>query len=420
VNIWYIHHYGGGPGLGAYDRPYQLARAWEAQGHRATAFIASFHHLLQRPPPLEPEFSIDNARYVSVPARSYSGNGVGRILNLWDFSRNLYATGLAQAHGGKPDAIIASSPHPFAIFPASRLAKRFGASLVFEIRDIWPLSITEILGTSRLHPFVQMCAFAERFALAKSDLIASVLPRADRYLADRGFGHKPFVWVPNGSGSVRDRTELTSEEGRHAAALTESWQREGNVVIAHAGAMGKPNAVDLLVEALAYGRSIGEADKCRLLLVGGGQEEAHLRELVKSSNVAGVHFSGRLPKGDVPALLEHVDIGYGGVRTHDRLYRYGVSLNKFADYYRASLPILLPIAPCGDPVSESGGGIARRAETPEAVWSALRELVILPPQQRRALGEKGRAYMASEYDYAGIAARYVDAIRRVAGRTPAA
>lgn len=418
MNIWYIHHYGGGPGLGSYDRPYQLGRAWEAQGNSATTFLASYHHLLQRPAPLEPEFSIDGVRYVTVPTRSYSGNGLGRILNLWDFSRNLHQVGIARGDSTKPDVVIASSPHPFTIFPAFQIARRYGAKLVFEIRDIWPLSITEILGTSKLHPFVRMCAFTERFALTKSDLIASVLPRADRYLADRGFGQKPFVWVPNGIGQRTGKAELSSPEGRHAAALAQSWQNEGNVVVGHAGAMGKPNAVDLLMEAIAYGHSIGEADKCRLLLAGGGKEKDNLQALVKARDLRGVHFSEQLPKAEINTLFQHVDIGYGGVRAHDRLYRYGVSLNKFADYYQASLPVLLPIDPCGDPVSESGGGIARRAETPQAVWSALRELVLLSPEQRRALGEKGKAYMAAEYDYTGIARRYVEAIQRLSENPP--
>ena len=357
-------------------------------------------------------------RYLAVPARPYSGNGLGRILNIWDFSRNLVGVGRVQARKAVPDVIVASSPHPFTIFPAFRLARRFRAKLVFEIRDIWPLSITEILGVSRLHPFVQACAFAERFALSKSDLIASVLPRLDRYLADRGFGHKPFVWVPNGTGPQRDNAAFSSEEGKKAAALATKWEAEGDIVIVHAGAMGKPNAVDLLVEALAYGRSIGEARNCRLLLIGGGQEEAALRELAESKGVTDIHFSGRVPKSDVPLILENCGIAYGGVRTHDNLYRYGVSLNKFADYYRASLPVLLPITPCGDPVSESGGGIARRLDTPEEIWRTLRELVVLTPQQRRTVGEKGNKYMADKYDYAGIASRYVEAFQQSPGSSP--
>lgn len=413
MNIWYIHHYGGGPGLGTYDRPYQLGRAWQALGHTPTVFISRFHHLLQRQESLDPQFSIDGVPYVTIAARAYSGNGVGRLLNIWDFSRNLSSAGKELGEGAsRPDLVIASSPHPFTIFPAYRLARRYGARLMFEIRDIWPLSITEILGTSKLHPFVQMCAFAERFALEKADVIASVLPRANLYLKDRGYGHKPFLWVPNGVG-VRSEASALSSESRNTLAMIEKWRADGNVIIAHAGALGKPNAVDLLLQSLLHGCSRREAEKCRVLLVGTGQEEESLKSFVSNNGLKGVHFCGRLPKGDLADIMKEVDIGYAGVRAHDRLYRYGVSLNKFADYFQASLPVLLPIAPCGDPVSESGGGIARRAEMPEAVWDALRELIMKSPQERRALGAKGRDYMAREYDYAGIARRYIEAAERV-------
>lgn len=413
MNIWYIHHYGGGPNLGSYDRPYHLGQAWLKQGHSPTNFVASFHHLLEGRTPLRGALSVGDVDYVAIPARSYGRNGLNRLLNIWDFSRNLYSLAGRSGHGlPAPEIVIASSPHPFTIFPAHRLARRYGAKLVFEIRDIWPLSMTEIFGTSPLHPFAQMCAFAERFALRNSDLIASVLPRADRYLAGRGYGTKPFVWVPNGIGAQEEATTLSCEESRATAAVVEQWRREGNIVIAHAGSLGKPNAIDLLLEAVAYGSAIGEARNCRILLMGRGQEEAALRSLTENLNLQGVHFSGRLPKSDVSIILKQVDIGYAGVRAHDRLYRYGVSLNKFADYFQAFLPVFLPIDRCGDPVSESGGGIARRAQTPEEVWNGLRELVAMPPQARRGLGVEGNAYMLREYDYDRIARRYVEAVER--------
>lgn len=412
MHIWYIHHYGGGPGIGLYDRPYQLAKAWQHLGHSATIFIAEHHHLLEASWTPQPDWYVDGVRYISVPARPYSGNGMLRLLNIWDFSKNLYRAGQdVQPAVPPPDAIIVSSPHPFSIFSAHALARRYGAKLVFEIRDIWPLSITEIMGTSRLHPFVQMCAAAERFALKHSDLVASVLPRADRYLADRGYGDKPFVWVPNGVGITDKAKPLIKQEKEHLASIIDERPSIDGVTIVHAGSLGKHNAIDLLLEALVYGRSRGEASKCRVLLVGDGQQYQELRYFVEREHLDCVRFVGRVPKTIVPLILAHADIGYGGVRPHDRLYKYGISLNKFADYFEAALPVFVPVAPCGDPVSESGGGIARRAETPEEVWKALQELILMPPSARRSLGEKGKEYMRREYDYDRIARRYVEAIQ---------
>jgi len=413
LHIWYVHHYGGGPGIGLYDRPYQLARAWQRQGHTATIFIARFHHLMEQGYSPEPEFEVDGVRYVALPARPYAQNGAARMLNIWDFSRNLYAAGRRHGQGAaRPDAVIASSPHPFTIFPAHNLARRYGAKLVFEIRDIWPLSITEILRTSRLHPFVQMCAAAERFALNRSDLVASVLPRADRYLADRGYGNRPFVWVPNGVGqeSGNDGDTFASQEAALAADKASKWRSEGLPVVIYTGSIGRPNAIDLLVRALAYGESADKKNRCAVLVVGKGDQLEELRGFARERELQNIHFSGPVPKSDALKLLHLADIGYAGLRNIETLFGYGISPNKIADYLGASLPVLLPLAPCGDPVSESGGGIARKAETPEAVWQALRELVGLNPEQRRCMGAKGRRYIAREYDYGRIANRYAEAI----------
>ncbi len=414
MHIWYIHHYAGGPGLGSHYRPYHLARAWQAQGHTATIFFARFHHLLEEQALPAGDFELDGAQYVPIPARPYLGNGLGRILNMWDFSTGLFAAGRKYGKGApRPDAIIISSPHPFAIFAGHALARRHRARLIFEIRDIWPLSLTEILGVSRWHPFVLLCAFAEDFALRRAGLIASVLPRADRYLADRGNADKPFLWVPNGISARGGADQAPhGEASRLALQKLVQWRREGCVTIAHAGSLGKPNAVDLLLKALLVGRSRGAADKCRVLLIGKGEQMPALQQLVREQKLDGVHFVGHISKTDVAPLIDASDIAYAGVRSFDPLYRYGVSLNKFADYFGAALPIVLPIAPCGDPVSESGGGIARGMETPEEVWIALEELVSLTPEERRALGARGNAYMAREYDYDTIARNYVAAIGR--------
>lgn len=420
MNIWYIHHYGGGPNLGSYDRPYQLGRAWQKQGHSATIFIAAFHHLLEQQKPLEGELSIDGVRYVTVPARPYRKNNVDRLRNMWGFSRNLYAAGRGLGQDlPSPDVIIASSPHPFTIFPAQRLARRYGARLVFEIRDIWPLSITEILGTSPLHPFVQLCGFAERFALKKADLIASVLPRADRYLAKRGYGDKPFVWVPNGIGLSQNqkRQGFESDAGRLANDKLNEWRAQGKVSVIYTGSIGRPNAIDLLVKAIAHGQTAGGETGCAALIVGKGDQVEQLRAFIAEKGLANVHFSGAVPKNDAIALLDNADIGYAGLKNIESLFSYGISPNKIADYFQASLPVFLPIDPCGDPVSQSGGGIARRAETPEAVWNALSELVALSPEDRKSLGAKGKAYMLREFDYDKIAHRYVDAIQLCPARS---
>jgi hypothetical protein len=48
----------------------------------------------------------------------------------------------------KPDVVIASSTYPMDIWPAERIAKLAGAQLVYEVHDLWPLSLMELGGMS--------------------------------------------------------------------------------------------------------------------------------------------------------------------------------------------------------------------------------------------------------------------------------
>lgn len=411
MNIWYVNHYSGGPGIGPAYRPFNLARAWRAQGHEASVIMARHHHLIDGEAELPSRMIVAGVPYHLLAARRYAGNGLGRIANMFDFCRGLSRLGKTPLEGlGRPDAIIASSPHPFVAYPAASLAHRLGAKLVFEIRDIWPLSLTEVAGASKVHPFVLACRAAERHAYNKADLISSLLPRADRYLETAGAGHKPFVWVPNGV-NVDGATGAPDDCPTTDAALSQiaDWKAEGRTVIVHAGSMGPPNGLIELMDAIATPAGVKRAGDFGVLLVGSGILSEEIARRAAESPCA-VRVLGRVPKSNVSAILKDADIGYCGLADRPTLYRYGVSLNKFGDYLGAGIACLLPIAPCGDPVSESGAGIATAAANPQELWAALAGLIDLSSEERARMGEMGRAYMEREYDNASIARRYAEAI----------
>jgi glycosyltransferase involved in cell wall biosynthesis len=413
MHIWYVNHYAGGPGIGPAYRPYYLARAWQNLGHTTTVFVASFHHHLYGDKVLENGVAVDGVRYVPVAAPRYQGNGAARLANMAAFTRGVSKLASRVPHDiVKPDVIIASSPHIFSIYPARTLAKRFGAKLVFEIRDIWPLSITEITGTGPMHPFVQLCGAAERYACKHADLIAALVPRADLYLKDRGWETTPFVWVPNGASEVA--VPQTKPLSADAAALVASMNAEraaGRTVLVHTGSMGPPNALLPLVEAVSGTEGAAFKGKLAIILIGAGPLEDELRQRAKNAAVP-VVVANRVPKDDVAAIVAASDFGYAGANNIERLYRYGISFNKLADYLLEGVPVFLPIAACGDPVSEAKAGLVKPVNSVADMRAALSDLIALPVEDRKAMGQRGRAYMLKEYNYVEIARRYAEAIQR--------
>lgn len=412
LKIWYFSHYAGGPGIGNAMRAFHLGEAWLDLGHETTVFAARFHHLLQTGEPLPQEKMVGRVRYVFLPARRYKGNGIGRILNMADYCLSMLQL---PKDIDRPDVIIVTSPHPFGIFSGWRLARKYRAKLVFEVRDIWPLSITEINGSSKWHPFVLMCALAERFAYRKADLASSLLGNAEEHMRRHGLPPGKFVHVPNGV-DMKDADAPfppSTDTGRQAAELLAGWRAEGRTIVIHPGSQGLPNAVDRLLEAAALLQERGQGHRFGVILIGGGSMTESLKAQAAKLALSNVAFFSTVPKAEAVWLTQASDIGYAGAKDHFSVYRYGISFNKIMDFMKAGIPVILPISAQGDPVTASGCGIVTGSDRPEDIAAALEKMLDQTPQALSAMGAKGRAYVDEVFEYRAIAAKYINAIEAI-------
>jgi glycosyltransferase involved in cell wall biosynthesis len=406
MNIWYVHPYGGGPGIGRFFRPWHFAKEWQLSGHTVDVFIARYHHLLDRKEPLPPEIDVEGARYHSLMARTYVGNGLSRILNMWDFSWSLWGMRhRIDKDLPSPDVIIVSSPHPFVIYPAKALARRTGAKLVFEVRDLWPLSITEINKTSPWHPFVMLVAMTERYAYRHADLVASLLPGVEDYMKERKLAYQKFVCVPNGfeSGTAQS-VAPTSAEGRRAMDVITAWKKQGIKILVHPGAMGPPNALDVLLRGIEQYRKKKSAPPIGVLLIGDGSMRPELeaqKELLKLDNV---EFTGAVPKAEAQYIVSLCNYGYCGLRDHRQLYRYGISLNKMIDYAQYGLPMLLPSQAKLNTAFANSPLVVQSPATPDGIADMLVQLVNAKIDHQEAERIK------QELSYTRLAGTYIDAL----------
>lgn len=420
-SIWYIHPYAGGPGVGSHFRPYELCRAWNTDhGCRARVIFPSFHHLLTADREHGRSFRVGPVDYHAVSSPRYHGNSLHRVVQMALFTSRLVAFGreLVRAQAAvRPDVVIASSPHPFCAVASARLARAFGARFVFEIRDIWPLSLTELGEAPPWHPFVLLAGACEKLALRRSDLVASVLPRADEYVRDRGFGGKPFVWVPNGLKEESSESQTCqSPATRGVLDVLQTWRGQKRLSLIYVGSMGPPNGIRRLVEALGSDRLLPLKDKLGVMLVGSGSERTTLEGDRLRTHVP-LHWSqGPIPSADVSSVLQQADFAYAGLRDLPNLYRYGVSFNKLPEYMGAGLPVILPCDPCGDAVSEAGAGIVQAAARRDDLAGMIAAMASIPEQDREIMGKRGRDYVSENYSYRKIAARYLEAFTEKSGR----
>jgi glycosyltransferase involved in cell wall biosynthesis len=407
VRILLINHYAGSPRHGMEFRPYYLAREWVRAGHEVTIVAASHSHVraVQPAVPGQPvEEIIDGIRYRWLPTPAYQGNGAGRLRNILSFLRQLRADAWRLTREFRPDAVIASSTYPMDVWVARKLAKLAKARLVYEVHDLWPLSLIELSGMSPRHPFVMLCGKAEADAYRDAQVVVSMLPCVHEHMASRGLDLHRLHIVPNGF-APEEWQGGSAPLGATLLAHLDGERAAGRVIVGYAGSMGLPNALDVLLDAAARLRSA----PLSFVLVGSGHEATRLEARVVAEGLTNVRFFAPIPKAQIPTLLGHFDIAYiGWQRTP--MYRFGIAPNKLIDYLMAGRAVLHSVEAGNDPVAEAGAGLTVAPEDSQAVADGLLKLAALSPAERAAMGERGRAFALAHHAYPVLATRFIEAL----------
>ena len=404
MNIVYINHYAGSPALGMEYRPFYLSREWVRAGHKVQMLAASFSHLRSTQAAVG-DTQMDGIDYRFYDTPPYRGNTLPRARNVWAFLRAVWRDAPRLARDFRPDVVIASSTYPLDIWVAKRLARLARAKLVFEVHDLWPLSPIEIHGLSPWNPFMLLCQTAEDTAYRHADVVVSMLPKVHEHMASRGLDLAKLHLVPN--GITLDEWSGTAPPLRDDVGLAlRSAHAAGRTVVGYAGSMGQPNALDNLLDAAR----ILQDKPLHFVLVGDGHERERLVQRATDEGLANVSFLPPIPKAQIPSFLGGIDIAYIGWQRVP-IYRFGIAPNKLMDYMMARCAVLHAVQAGNDPVGESGCGLTVLPDDPQAVAQGLLHLAARSPDERRSMGERGRAFVLAHHTYPVLARRFLDALR---------
>jgi glycosyltransferase involved in cell wall biosynthesis len=395
--VWFVNQYAGSPHHGMEFRHYELGRQLVELGARVVVISGSYSHLFAHQPSVRATYQledIDGLTYCWVRVPPYGrAISVGRVRNMVVFMLRLFR--LPTRRLPSPDAIVVSSPSLFPILPASLWSRKAGRRLVFEVRDVWPLTLQELGGLSRLHPLVVVMRWFERFAYRVADVVVSVFPGAAPHYLANGMAPDKLRVVPNGASP-----DAFLEPFRPAPEQVRVVAESGAFTVGFVGTLAVANAIETLVEAA---RILAD-DDVRFVIVGHGSEDRRLRTL--AAGLPNVTFLGAVGKPDVPATLRAFDLCYIGYH-RSPLYRFGISSNKVFDYMAASRPIVLAADAANDWVQAADCGITVPPDDPAALAAAIRAIRDLPAAERRRLGANGRAFVEREHAYPVLAQRYV-------------
>lgn len=201
----------------------------------------------------------------------------------------------------QPDILHAHSPVLDA-FPALAVGKAKDIPVVYEVRAFWEDAAVD-LGTAReWGPRYRLTRAMETRALRQADAVTTICEGLRKDMLQRGIPADKITVIPNA-------VDVSGFQFR-TAADPDVMQRYGltaDNTLGFAGSFYAYEGLGLLLQAMP--QVLRAAPQVRVLLLGGGPQEAQLRALSTQLGLDDVvHFVGRVPHADVARYCSAMDI----------------------------------------------------------------------------------------------------------------
>ncbi|AQW57886.1 glycosyltransferase family 4 protein [Vibrio owensii] len=349
-------------------RTYEHAIRWVSKGHKVTVITCApnfpegkvFDGFKNK---LYDVSELDGIRVVRVKTYITANEGfVKRILDYMSFMVAGFFAGLFQK---KTDVIVATSPQFFCACAGWALSAVRRKPFVFELRDIWPASITAV-GAMKENFAIRMLEKIEMFLYRRADSIVAVTNAFKKELVERGVDpHKIDV--------VRNGVDLTKYEPTNTkdAELAKQYGLTGKFVAGYVGTHGMAHGLERIVQVA---EKLKHNDNIRFVFAGGGAARQKVVDLVKEKDLSNVILIDRQPKEMMPKIWSLCDVSLVPL-VNSELFRTVIP-SKIFECMGMGIPTIMSV-PEGEAtqiIRETKSGIVVESESVEQITQAIERL----------------------------------------------
>jgi len=349
-------------------RTFEHAIRWVRAGHRVTVITGApnfpegrlFDGYANRWHQREEMDGIDVVR-----VKTYITANEGFAKRIFDYMSFMFTGFVAGLWVRRPDIVVATSPQFFTAVGGWALAAIRRKPFVFELRDIWPASITAV-GAMKKSKAISFLEKVEMFLYRRARRIISVTESFKAELIERGIDGEKIDVVLNGVDL--DRYEPQSAKDLE---LSKAYVLEGKFVAGYVGTHGLAHGLEHIVQAAAL---LADRDDIRIVFAGGGAARAEVERLVEEQGLTNVVLIPRVEKGDMPRLWSLCDVSLVNLRNAP-LFKTVIP-SKIFESMGMGIPMVVSM-PAGEAtqiVERSKSGVVVQPESSEEIAAAIVKL----------------------------------------------
>lgn len=400
--VWYISKYANVKKFGAETRQASFCQKFAENGYDVRLVVSDSSHLYSGLPDIEGrylELKNDNYDVTWVNTVKYkSATSIRRFISWFWFELFVILLPFFKKHK-KPDIVIASSLSIMSVLSGSFFKLFFKSKFIFEIRDIWPQSLIDLKGLSKKHPLIYFLSLVEKLGYKYADEIVGTMPGLAKHV-DSIIGQNDKVhFIPQGVSL----NFYQHEQGSVSPEYIRSYLPKNKFIVTYAGTFGVANALDYIIEAAR--KLEGCNSNIHFVLVGNGREEDKLKKQAKG--LSNITFAPRVNKEQVQSILCLSDVLIASVKD-EKVYQFGISLNKFIDFMFAKKPIVCMFSGYPSMINEANCGEFTPSENPEALAEVLVKYANMPKEHLDQLGMNGYNFLVEKRNFDVLSRQYME------------
>ena len=304
----------------------------------------------------------------------------------------------------RPHILHAHSPVLNAI-PALRVGRVLGIPVVYEVRAFWEDAAVDHGTTTEGSLRYRLTRRLETHAMRQAAHVFTICEGLRRDIVARGIDADRVTVIANAVDVDAFETGGVADSG-----LKSQLGLDGARVVGFIGSFYAYEGLDLLLSALPS--VLGRAPDVRVLLVGGGPQEAALKAQAQGLGIADkVVFTGRVPHAQVQRYYDLVDV-LAYPRHSMRLTDLVTPLKPLEAMAQGRLLVASDVGGHRELIHHGQTGILFPAGNATALADALVDLMGRPGDWLR-LRTSGRQFVEQERNWTASVAHYVPAYRRL-------
>lgn len=307
----------------------------------------------------------------------------------------------------RPHVLHAHSPVLNAV-SALRVGRRLGIPVVYELRALWEDAAGSHGAAREGGLRYRLSRGLETWALRRADAVTTICEGLLGDIISRGIPVEKVTVIPNAVD-----IDAFSVRGVRDPELKRQLGLDDTQVLGFIGFFHAYEGLAVLLRALP--EVLSHAPHTRVLLVGGGPQEAQLKRLAADLGVTDtVVFAGLVPHRDVPSYYDLIDV-LVYPRLSNRLTELVTPLKPLEAMAQGRLLIASDVGGHRELIRHGETGTLFKPGDPQALAAAVLAL-LREPARWPGLKAAARRYVETERNWKAIVARYEDIYARAMRR----